>query len=138
LKPSKAKYAVDTSILIEIAFGTSIGYRALDLMKNNDFYMTQMTLIELYYILCRKIDHDFAEMKIKDLISSGYVTLLEVEPYTVGLIKCKRNISLADCHVIALADKIKGTAIFKKERELVDEITKAAFSVSIKFIDEIT
>jgi predicted nucleic acid-binding protein len=133
----KEKYAVDTSVLIEVAFGTTLGDQAVNLMKKNDSYLTHVTIIEMYYILCRKIDPDFAGKKINDLISSGYVTLLEIDPFEVGLMKCKRNLSLADCHVLALANKIKGTAVFKKETELEDEIAKAPFTVSIKFIEEL-
>lgn len=54
------------------------------------------------------------------------------------MIKCRRAISLADCYVIALAEKIKGCAVFaKKEKEIIKEIKRKSFAIPIIFLEDL-
>jgi hypothetical protein len=52
-------------------------------------------------------------------------------------IKCQRAISLPDCFILALAHKIAGNALFaRQEKELVDEIGKKPFAITLLFLEE--
>jgi len=54
------------------------------------------------------------------------------------MIKCRRAISLADCYVIALSEKIKGCAILaKKEKELIKEMKRKSFEIPIIFLGDL-
>jgi len=138
LKGSKKRLVFDASVLIELAYATELGKKALELMKLNDVYVTELAIVETYYILCRKLGEEKAAEKIENLLESGYVEIFNVSPIKVGKIKCSRAISIADCYTIALAEKIKGVAIFaRKEKELIKEMRRQEFSTQIMFLEDL-
>ncbi|MEE8168076.1 MAG: PIN domain-containing protein [Candidatus Hydrothermarchaeales archaeon] len=131
---------LDASALIELAYATSLGEKIKNLLEDGgEALTTRLALTELYYVLCRALGAEIAREKLDDLISSNYVVLYD-EPlvFEAGKIKCERKISLADCHVIALAMKINGSVLFAlKEKELVKENKKRAFEVELVFGEEL-
>jgi hypothetical protein len=51
--------------------------------------------------------------------------------------KCERNLSLADCYVLALAKLLETTAVFaRRESELAKEISRSPLDVGILFLEE--
>jgi hypothetical protein len=132
---------LDASVLVELAYGTKVGEAIKTLLEESDkAFTTQLSLTELFYILCRKLGAELAEKKITDLIESGYITPEQPRSliYEVGKIKCKRAISLADCYIIALAKEVGGKAVFaRKEREIEKEMMKEVFEVEFVFGDEL-
>lgn len=53
-------------------------------------------------------------------------------------IKCERSIALGDCHTIALAQKLKATAVFAhQEEELAKEMKRKPFPVKLVFLERI-
>lgn len=138
MKGYKKALVLDTSVLIEIAYATKIGEKAVKLIEERLAYTTELAITEMFYIICRKIGPDNAKEKIENLLNSGYLSILHVDPLSPGRVKCRRAISLADSYIIALAEKIKGIALFaRKEKELVNEIKKKKFDVEILFLEEI-
>jgi hypothetical protein len=127
---------LDASALIELAYATPTGEKVKNLLEDaGEALTTQLALTELYYILCRKLGAKFAREKLNDLMASNYV-IPYGEPLIseAGKIKCERKISLADSHIIALANKINGRAIFaRREKELDREDKSRAFEVELLF-----
>ncbi len=131
---------LDASALIELAYATPAGEKIKNLLEDADeAFTTELALTELYYILCRTLGARLAGEKLSELISSNYVVPYG-EPliFEAGKIKCERKISLADCHVIALAMKINGSAVFaRREKELDKENKRRAFEVELVFGEEL-
>ena len=137
MKALKKTLIYDASVLIEIALGSLLGKKAVELALNSDVYTTDFAISELYYILCRKLGEAEADVQVKKLIESNVILPIYVEPQEGGKIKCKRAISLADAFIIALANKINGFAVFaKKEREIVREIKKKPIN-NLLFLEDL-
>ncbi len=50
--------------------------------------------------------------------------------------KCERSIALVDCHTIALAQKLKATAVFaRQEEDLAKEMKRKPFPVKLFFLE---
>ena len=137
MKNLKKALVYDASVLIEIALGTALGKKAVELARDNDIYTTDLAISEVYYILCRKLGEAKAETQVKRLLESNVVSPIYVEPQEGGRIKCKRAISLADAYVIALANKINGVALFaRKESEITKEMKKERIA-NLLFLEEL-
>jgi predicted nucleic acid-binding protein len=137
----KGRVAVGTSALIELVYCGEAGQKLKDALENDviEAYTTELAMIELSYILCRKLGWKESNQRVNKLIASGYFRVED----TLRLIdeaaktKCKRAISLSDCFILALAHKIVGSALFaRKERELEDEMRKEPFNVNLVFLEE--
>jgi len=51
-------------------------------------------------------------------------------------IKCERSIALADCHAIALAQKLKATAVFARQGDdLAKEMKRKPFPIRLYFLE---
>jgi predicted nucleic acid-binding protein len=99
-----------------------------------------ITISEVFYILCRLRGAKFAEEKINDMLASRVLDICDSIEIAVrtGKIKCERNISLADCSCLAVAEMTKAKAVFaKREKELVKEIEKKPFNVEIIFLQDL-
>jgi hypothetical protein len=56
--------------------------------------------------------------------------------HEVGGMKCERALSLGDCHTLAVATKLNGTALFARaEDDLAREMKKKTFSVKLMFLE---
>jgi predicted nucleic acid-binding protein len=115
---------IDTGLLVEIFEGSETGKKLLDLIINDKIepMITDVTLIELTYILCRKSGMDKAKELVKKLIDSGYFTVVNSTSFSdiIAEIKCKFPISFIDAFNIGSAIGLKVNALFRKERELLN------------------
>jgi predicted nucleic acid-binding protein len=136
----KSRVAIDASCLIAIQADEPLNEKFQNLLKSKwNGYCTEMAILETFYILCRKLQWKIAKTKINALQESNVIkikpinTLLEI----AAQLKCQRSIAIADCLTIALAESIKGKAIFyHKERELEKTMENELFNVEIIFFDE--
>jgi PIN domain. len=115
---------IDTGLLFEIFEGSETGKKLLDLIINDKIepMITDVTLIELTYILCRKSGMEKAKELVKKLIDSGYFTVANSTSFSdiIAEIKCKFPISFIDAFNIGSAIGLKVNALFRKERELLN------------------
>ncbi|MBP1357864.1 MAG: type II toxin-antitoxin system VapC family toxin [Sulfolobus sp.] len=80
-----------------------------------------INLIEVYYVLCRKVGWEKATEIIRDLLDSNYFRIVYVDDTIMSEIskcKCKYPVSLGDCASIATASANKVKAVFRREKEL--------------------
>ena len=99
----------------------------------------ELALVELRYILCRKLGKEAAWAKVEKLLGSGYIIVEDASDLmdAAASLKCERRISLPDCFTLALADRMRVTALFAtKEVEIVREMEKIPFGVELGFIEE--
>ncbi|NHV98314.1 MAG: type II toxin-antitoxin system VapC family toxin [Thaumarchaeota archaeon] len=133
----------DSSSILELLYSTSNGVKLKEALKAEkvEGNISEITVAEISYILCRKLGIEEARTRVKNLLDSGYITVHE----TFKLIeyasnyKCKRNLSLADCFSLALAKKLTVPVLFaRREKELLEEISSGPFDVEILFLEDFT
>ena len=142
MKDLKGKLAVDTSALVELIYCDNLGQKLKKALKTDtvEAYTTELAITELRYILCRKVGWQQSEERVNKLLSSGYFTVKDTSQLIneAAKFKCQRAISLPDCFILALANKIAGNALFAhKEQELADEMEKKTFGITLLFLEEI-
>jgi len=104
-----------------------------------DAFITELTITELRYILCRKLVWQQSSEKVNKLLASGCFTIEETSRLIneAAKVKSKRAISLPGCFTLAPAQKISGGAIFsRKEQEAKAEMQKKPFDVNLLFLEE--
>jgi len=101
----------------------------------------ELALSGVWYILCRRLGKQEADTRLESLLESGYMHVIPTSEL-IGLTsayKCERSISLPDCFILALADKMSVPALFAlREAELVKEISSKSFGVKILFLEEVS
>lgn len=101
-------------------------------------YTSLLALTEAEYILCRDIGWNRAREKVEKLILSRAIEIVEDERilHEAARTKCERSIALGDCYTIALAEKLKGAAVFaRQEDDLEKEIRRKPFSIKLVFLE---
>jgi len=141
-KEIKGRMAFDTSILLEQLLSSKRGIIIKDYVVRGEIipYITEVTLTETLYVLCRHIGWNRAKERVKLLVDSGFFIVEDLEHIRehAAQYKCKRRISLADCFTLGLAKYISAPALFAfKEKEIVEENSKEPFDVEIIFLDDI-
>ena len=141
-KEIRGKIAFDTSILLEQLLSTKRGIIIKDYVVRGEIipYITEITLTETLYVLCRHIGWNRAKEKVKLLVDSGFFIVEDLEHIRehAAQYKCKRRISLADCFTLGLAKYISAPALFAfKEKELIEENNKEPFDIEIIFLEDI-
>ncbi len=133
--------AIDASCLIAIQAEEELGEHLKSLLKTKwTGFCTEYSILETYYVLCRKFGWNAAVEKLKSLKESN---VLQIEPFSslleaVAQLKCQRAIAVGDCFTITLAKKINGQAIFyNKESEVEKAMKKQPFDVEIKFLEDL-
>ncbi len=136
----KSLVSIDASCLIAIQADEPLKEKFLNLLKTKWIgCCTEMAILETFYILCRKISWKIAKTKINALKESH---IIQIKPINTLLnkaaqLKCQRAIAIADCLTIALAESIKGKAIFyHKEKELEKTMENELFDIEVIFFDE--
>ena len=119
------RVVVDTGVLVEVLEGSDLGEKFLKLVNSSKLepIITNLTLIELTYIICRKYGINKARELVKKLLDSGYfevVNALEFANHIIEM-KCNNSISIIDASVIATAKGLGIKALFKLEKELRDK-----------------
>ncbi|HDM92378.1 MAG TPA: type II toxin-antitoxin system VapC family toxin, partial [Candidatus Korarchaeota archaeon] len=107
--------------------------------SRREVYVAKIVLTETYYVVCRLSGRGVARDLLTSLRESGVIEVVGDDSLDVraGDIKCARSISISDCYVIALAELVRGAAVFaKRERELEQELEREPFGVDIVFLDD--
>jgi predicted nucleic acid-binding protein len=142
MKDLKGKLAIDTSALIELIYCDKLGQKLKKALETNmiEAYTTELAITELRYVLCRKFGWQQSEERVNKLLASGYFTVRDTSQLIneAAKIKCQRAISLPDCFILVLANKIAGNALFaRQEQELADEMAKKSFNTTLLFLEEL-
>src|SRR5437667_4527966 len=123
--------SLDASVLIELLSGTVASRPLQEAIENNrtSAHTSFLALSEAEYILCLELGDETARQKVDNLIQSRTVQILEDSflLHDAAVVKCGRAIALGDCHTIALAQKLKGTALFAHPEDLDREIRRNPF-----------
>jgi len=132
-------YAVDAGALIDLVYDTNEGkaLRASVLDESVSLLTHEYAVLELRYILCRRLGRDEAWARVEKLLASGYLIVEDASKLmdAAALLKCERHISLPDCFTLALAQKYKATALFaSREVELIREMELKSFNTKIQFL----
>jgi predicted nucleic acid-binding protein len=131
--------SLDASVLIELLSGTTASRPLQAAIENDEVnpHTTYLALSESEYILCRELGEDNARQKIDNLVQSRTIGIVEDSflLHEAARVKCGRAIALEDCYTIALAQKLKGTALFASPEEDLDrERRRKPFPVTIAFL----
>ncbi len=142
MKDLKGKLVIDTSALIELIYCDKLGQKLKKALETNmvEAYTTELAITELRYVLCRKLGWQQSKQRVDKLLASGYFTVGDTSQLIneAAKIKCQRAISLPDCFILALANKIAGNALFaRQEQELADEMVKKSFGSTLLFLEEL-
>lgn len=134
--------AFDTGVLLEFFSGSRAGEVVYRAMRERRVFplITELNLVELHYVLCRKVGFEDASQKVSALVESGCIQVVETGRVSqrAARLKCERSISLADCFTIALGEEMGIPALFaRREKELLTELDRRPFEVPILFLDEI-
>lgn len=138
-----SRLVLDSSVLIAYFLGEPTGRIVKEEILTDprkDLQCSHLALAETFYILCRSKGKAFAAEAMETLEKTGYLkpqasTDLD---YSAAAYKCDRNLPLADCYVLALARKTRGTATFaQKESDLEEEEEKRPFDVNLLFLQDI-
>ncbi len=133
----EGSYSIDTSVLIELLSGTTLGMVVLDSIWKLELYTTPINICEAEYVLCRIVGFEKSRGKIEALVKSNFVSIVPAEEviHRAALIKCQRAVALPDCFTIALAEHLNVRAMFAyPEKELLREIERKPFDVEILFL----
>ncbi len=113
----------DTGVLLEILVGSEEGRRVVNYIEEGDktIFVSELSLVELEYVVCRKYGEDMARQIVDNLLKTGY---FEVAPFQyisseIWKVRCRYPVSLGDSAAIALGSVLGAKVVFKRERELV-------------------
>lgn len=131
----------DTGPVLELLYSTVRGAKIKAALTAEELRgnISDITVAELRYVLCRKLGHEESRTKINSLLESRYLAVHEASKLveTAAEYKCRRNLSLADCFALALAKTIGAPVLFaKKEEDLVREMSKEPLDVEIRFLQQ--
>ena len=134
--------ALDTSALLELVYSTRAGLALKEALLEERVlgHVAEYNLIELEYVLCRRLGWEEAARRVNALASSGYVVVHETSRLasTVALLKCKHAIAVGDCFTLAVAKRIRGPALFaRREEELARELQRGTLGVRVLFLEEL-
>jgi predicted nucleic acid-binding protein len=139
----KGAYATDTSILIELVYGTPLGETLRDAILEEavEVIAHELAIAELRYVLCRKIGKEKAKARVEKLLASGYIMVEDSSELieTAADYKCERAISLPDCFTLSLGKERSLPVLFAgREKELAAEMESKPFNVEILFLENYT
>lgn len=119
------KVVADTGVLVEVLEDSKLGEKFIQLVNSGKLepIITNLTLIELTYIICRKYGIDKARELVKKLLDSGYFEIVNALDFADEIveIKCNNSLSIIDASAIATAKGLGISALFKIEKELKDK-----------------
>ncbi len=122
-------YVLDASVLVEILAGNRLVARLVDSITTGklDAYAVRLSLTEALYVTCRLWGWEKALQRMRALVDSETIMLIEDEEvwdYAASC-KCAIPISLGDCYILASAKKYNLKPLFlKPEKELLEGLEK--------------
>lgn len=127
-------YAIDTSVLVKRYYDPG----AVEDRLLNASIVSEITLSEIYYVLCRKKRVSTANDYLKALIPQLEIIQSSSLIQIAGQLKCQFAISLADCWTLAAAKRRNLSALFAfRETEVEDNLADIRKSVKVVFLDEL-
>jgi len=144
LKQLRGNTALDSSTLIEYLTGTDLGkvlrtyFERMEL--DETAYVSNLTIAETFYVLCRREGVESASQKITRMISSKVIQPTDSIELAIeaGKLKCERAISLPDCSCLAVAKETGARPVFaSRETELTREMKRKPFDVVPIFLQDI-
>lgn len=136
--PLSGRVAVDTGLLVDFfTKGPLNGYVAEQILENEnitEILVHDYLITELYYIICRQKGQSKAQEVIEELLEFVTVVSSENIRLIAGIIKCERNLALADCFSCSIAKKYDVPVFFKEEAEIKDEMAKKPFGFRLVMV----
>jgi len=134
-----AKKALDGGVLIALAVDDPAARRLKEEILGEETlaFCSELAVVEMEYVLCRRLGWAIAEEKRRYLLESKVVDVIETGALMneAAKVKCERALSLPDCFTLALAKIFDGKAFFvKKEEEMEKEIKRRSLDVEIEFL----
>jgi predicted nucleic acid-binding protein len=131
----------DTSAFIELLDLTPKGAILKESLVSEQLlaHITEVSLSEVVYILCRRIGYEKSISVINSIIDTQYFEIGQSASIyeLAGRYKCERSLSIIDCYSLALGKYLALPVLFaKREIELVREIKRKAFDVKILFLED--
>lgn len=123
MRQLRGAYVLDASVLIEVLAGSELVRGLVNSIAAGEIeaYVTRLGLTEALYVTCRLWGWETASQRMKILIDSKTIAIIEDDELWdhAADCKCKIPISLGDCYTLALAKKYGIKPMFlKPEREL--------------------
>lgn len=145
------KLVLDTSVLVEhIVLRSPYRSKVASLFNKASagqlkLYINTVTLSETLYVASRIYQAagvDNPSREAADFIEwiksrAQMVTIDEAIALKAGELKKHLRIALPDCYVIASAEAVNATPVFKKVEEEMKPIVKSMRKLNVKFLDEI-
>jgi predicted nucleic acid-binding protein len=134
---------IDTGIVVEYLEGSPAGKKIKEIVFGNEFVVsilaTPVLAIEVYYLLRRKSSKNFAVTMIQKL--EDILTFVPLNGYLIhcGEIKALTAFALSDCYTLGLAEYMNLKALFKREKEIENQLQKVGsnqYTQRIVFIDD--
>lgn len=130
----------DTSSLLELLDLTPKGILIKESLTSNRLtaHISEVSLSEAIYILCRRLGYEKSISKIRSLVDSGYFEVRETSDIfeLAAKYKCERSLSIVDCYALALGKDLNIPVLFsRREKELAKEIKSKIFDVKIVFLE---
>ena len=134
-----SRYSLDGGVLIALALNEPNAHWLRDSMLKGEVeaYTHELALMELTYILCRRLGWHIAQVKLNSLLRSRVIKVINFTEILeeAAKLKCERALSMADCCTIALAKLYNCTALFvRKEKELEEEMLRRPLDVKLEFL----
>ena len=135
------KVVFDGGVMIELLLSGVDTELHNNIVNEKIFPLTSiLAIIEMEYILCRKLGKDKAFEKVDNLLGSNYFKVFSLDSFSrnISLLKCFNPIALPDCATIALAIMNKVPALFaRKESELIAQLDNKKFETEIYFLEDL-
>jgi hypothetical protein len=134
---------IDTGIVVEYLEGSPAGKKIKEMVFDNEFVVsilaTPVLAVEVYYLLRRKSSKSFTATTIQKL--EDILTFEPLNEYIAhcGEIKALTAFALADCCTLGLAEHKNLKALFKREKEIDNQLKKVGinqYTQRIVFIDD--
>ncbi len=125
----KPAYALDAGVLIELLAGSRVVRGLVESIARGDVeaYTSRLSLTEALYVACRLWGRDTALQRMRILLDSNTLTIIEDEEIwrQAADCKCRIPISLGDCFTFATAKRYNLTPLFlRPEKEILDNKSK--------------
>ncbi|MEM3070732.1 MAG: PIN domain-containing protein [Candidatus Bathyarchaeia archaeon] len=134
-----SRKALDGGVLIALAIDDPAARKLKDeiLRERVLAFCSEIALVEMEYVLCRKLRSKIAEEKRRYLLESNMINIIETNVLMneVAKLKCERALSLPDCFTLSLAKIFNCEALFvKREKEIEEEVKRKSFNIEIEFL----
>jgi len=134
-----AKKALDGGVLIALAVDDLAASKLKEGILRDEAlaFCSELAVVEMEYILCRRLGWSVAEEKTRHLLQSRVVNIVETGALMTeaAKVKCERALSLPDSFTLALARIFDCRAYFvKMEEEMEKEIKRRSFDVEVEFL----